>query len=263
MLDDLPPYRRAKLLWHYAHFGVGGVEQLVRDSVGIPCLPRPGEPRSAPTAVLGDDGRAHLISNGRMLCAETETERGWEHHEYCDWLEGESGPQDRGRGATPAGFRYESAQTVWFVRPTGQPMDPLAVLPTQRCHGARHRTLHHWAPTPAKTATVRRFRAALVEALGPYCHLCTVHPGSMVDHDHETGLVRGLLCALCNRSLEQCPHVSGCPKSDYMARPPAARLGLMYPSHLEWKPKESTRVEKIELLGFDPFENWGSSAWWL
>jgi hypothetical protein len=47
-----------------------------------------------------------------------------------------------------------------------------------------------------------------------------------------------------------------------MDRPPAAHLGLMYPSHLAWKPKASTRAEKIHLLGFDPFKHWGSVAWW-
>jgi hypothetical protein len=201
MLDDFPQHRRAKLLWHYAHFGVGGVERLVRDSVGVPCMPRPGDPSSVPTAVLGDDGRAHLISDGRMLCAKKEGKRGWEHHAYCDWLEGERGTRDRGRGATPAGLRYESTQAVWFVRPTGEQVDPLEVPPDRRCH-AQYRTMHCWAPPPAKTLTVRRLRAALVEALGPYCRLCAVYPGSMVDHDHETGLVRGPLTELTREFLQ-------------------------------------------------------------
>ncbi|MFD8425908.1 endonuclease domain-containing protein [Streptomyces sp. NPDC059466] len=102
-------------------------------------------------------------------------------------------------------------------------------------------------------------RAALVDALGPDCHLCHALPGVMVDHDYATGMVRGLLCRLCNRTVEECPHVDGCPKAEYMDNPPAAHLALPYPPHLAWKPKESTRQQKIALLGFDPFAEWRPS----
>ncbi|MFI2077524.1 endonuclease domain-containing protein [Streptomyces triculaminicus] len=37
---------------------------------------------------------------------------------------------------------------------------------------------------------------ALVAELGATCHLCGLYPGSKVDHDHVTGVVRGFLCAL-------------------------------------------------------------------
>ncbi|MFF7130478.1 endonuclease domain-containing protein [Streptomyces sp. NPDC008240] len=87
-----------------------------------------------------------------------------------------------------------------------------------------------WPPRPARTASIRRLRAALVDALGPDCHLCGLYPGAMVDHDHQTGQVRGLLCALCNRVLEECPHLTGCPRADYMLDPPAAGLNLTYPA---------------------------------
>ena len=30
------------------------------------------------------------------------------------------------------------------------------------------------------------------------CAICAGGPGVVIDHDHETGLVRGLLCASCN-----------------------------------------------------------------
>lgn len=261
-LDDLPPHRGKKLLWRFAHLGVHGVEKRVREEAGRPCLRRRA-PVVPPTAVLGDDGRAHLVRDGQVLCAQskTETEHGWDHQLSYDWWEGEGGPKERTGIAAPDGFHYASDQVAWSVRLTGCRVELLDVPPEQRCFGGPYETMHHWGPRPARTAIVRRLRTPLVEALGPYCHLCGTYPGSMVDHDHVTGLVRGLLCALCNRALEECPHVDGCPKAEYMDRPPAAHLGLVYPASAQWKPKASTRAQKLEELGFDPFEVWPPPLW--
>lgn len=33
------------------------------------------------------------------------------------------------------------------------------------------------------------------------CAICKTNPAQVVDHDHETGLVRGLLCSNCNLAL--------------------------------------------------------------
>ncbi|MFF5303540.1 endonuclease domain-containing protein [Streptomyces sp. NPDC013161] len=103
----------------------------------------------------------------------------------------------------------------------------------------------------------------LVDVLGPDCHLCGALPGAMMDHDYSTGMVRGLLCKFCNRTVEECPYVADCPKSEYMDDPPAARLALPYPLHLAYEPKESTRQQKIELLGFDPMAAWRPGRRWL
>jgi hypothetical protein len=113
--------------------------------------------------------------------------------------------------------------------------------------------MHNWPPAPTKTASIRRLRSALVEALGPDCHRCGLYPGSMVDHDHVRGIVRGLLCALCNRTADHCVHLTGCPKADYLNAPPAAYLQLLYPEAQVWRPKEELRQRKIAMLGFDPF----------
>src|SRR5665811_1133326 len=47
----------------------------------------------------------------------------------------------------------------------------------------------------------------MVEAQGGVCKLCS-HPNPhghrlAVDHNHQTGEVRGLLCALCNTAVER------------------------------------------------------------
>ncbi|AVH55638.1 hypothetical protein C4B68_07420 [Streptomyces dengpaensis] len=252
-LDDLPPYRRAKLLWDFAHFGVWGVDQKVREAVGKPCHvngPVPDPPR---VAVLGDDGRFHLMSGDQMHCSKKPFDQGWEHRQYCSWSASDT-------GTAPVGDPGQS-QTLdhrWFVNAEGEGVPLESVSAEQHCAGGGYGGFHFWPPPPAKTAVVRRLRAALVEALGPDCHLCGALPGAMVDHDYSTGMVRGLLCRLCNRTVEECPHVDGCPKAEYMNNPPAAHLALAYPPYLAYEPKESTRKRKIELLGFDPLAEWRS-----
>lgn len=42
---------------------------------------------------------------------------------------------------------------------------------------------------------------ALVQRYGGRCWICRTNPVDCVDHDHETGAVRGALCRICNMAL--------------------------------------------------------------
>ncbi|SFY43255.1 hypothetical protein OH786_00415 [Streptomyces atratus] len=83
-LDELPPYRRAQLLWRCVHQGVAFVAALVRDAEKLPCRlpsPPPGPPGKT-VAVPGDDGRFHLERASRMLCGELKAAAAWRHRHH-------------------------------------------------------------------------------------------------------------------------------------------------------------------------------------
>jgi hypothetical protein len=43
--------------------------------------------------------------------------------------------------------------------------------------------------------------AAFYDTQGGLCAVCKVEPVTVIDHDHVTKEVRGLLCGMCNRGL--------------------------------------------------------------
>jgi hypothetical protein len=90
----------------------------------------------------------------------------------------------------------------------------------------------------------------LISEFGAVCHACRLRPGIFVDHDHFSGIVRGLLCVHCNTHVDECAHASGCPWADYLNDPPAARMKIRYPKLAVLLRKHQ---RKIDYLGFDPF----------
>lgn len=90
----------------------------------------------------------------------------------------------------------------------------------------------------------------LVNALGDECSCCGVCAGRVVDHDHFTGAVRGLLCLVCNNRVDQCIHPcsSDCRYARYLNNPPAKELELKYPVRHRRRGPDDLRAQ---ILGFD------------
>jgi hypothetical protein len=65
--------------------------------------------------------------------------------------------------------------------------------------------------------------AVIDEWQGGRCAICSAQGVLVTDHDHSTGLVRGLLCHRCNTA--EAARTAG-PYRRYRERPPAAILGV-------------------------------------
>ncbi|KOU54325.1 endonuclease VII [Streptomyces sp. WM4235] len=68
-------------------------------------------------------------------------------------------------------------------------------------------------------------RDAMIEAQGGSCLLCRTGPAEHVDHDHQTGKVRGVLCFSCNAALGQ-----------FKDRPDVIRRAAAYVEGNLWNP---------------------------
>ncbi|WP_309144509.1 endonuclease VII domain-containing protein [Streptomyces sp. BR123] len=68
-------------------------------------------------------------------------------------------------------------------------------------------------------------RDEMIAAQGGACVICRIGPAEHVDHDHETGKVRGVLCFSCNAALGQ-----------FKDRPDVMRRAAAYVEGNLWKP---------------------------
>jgi hypothetical protein len=88
------------------------------------------------------------------------------------------------------------------------------------------------APYVGSRSPIARIRQRLIELSGPLCFTCRERFGECVDHDHDhdSNLVRGLLCICCNNNVDKCLHLNNCAYADYLAAPPAIGLVISYPN---------------------------------
>ncbi|WP_272865736.1 endonuclease domain-containing protein [Mycolicibacterium austroafricanum] len=112
-------------------------------------------------------------------------------------------------------------------------------------------------PEAFANASRRKLYSALVRRYGPMCQSCGQRYGHVIDHDHFSRLVRGLLCRVCNAWIDNCVHEDAnvCPYAGYLNEPPAERLALRYPASHRIRAMDEVRSA---ILGFDIME---SPAW--
>jgi hypothetical protein len=264
-LDDLLPHRREALLWRYAlELDYHGVDDLVSQCVGTSCERRWVLPAKAgqQVAVLGDDGRYHLLRNGVPTCGgrpraddPVDVVR---HKQWCHWWTDDvryriqPPPDAWGPDGDLVRGRLRERVASWVVRLTDTVAAPGLVPVRSRCRDDLN-VQSRWPGYQGRDNVLGRLRARLVREFGPRCSTCRELWGTHVDHDHFTGRVRGLLCGGCNTHVDGCPHAGGCAFADYLNQPPAARLGLRYQRSLRPAADLGGRVDqKIAALGFDP-----------
>ncbi|MBF6328476.1 hypothetical protein IU452_08080 [Nocardia transvalensis] len=191
-------------------------------------------------AVLGTDGRYHLRLGERLVCAERYV-RGRDepaitglttHREDYHWWTDGTRFQEWAPRLPDGTYDHDKVQWWecydWPVELTTTVCRPGDVPWVQRCSTAESRVW--WPEHKDPSGPIGQLFRQLSNEFGRTCHACRYAPAMVVDHDHQTGFVRGLLCRRCNNGVDSCLHVSGCRWADYLNKPPAERLQLVYPT---------------------------------
>jgi len=112
----------------------------------------------------------------------------------------------------------------------------------------RNKTLHAAAlrrEALARFGLTREVYDELCQAQGGKCAICGIVPDHelAVDHDHDSGLIRGLLCKRCNVGLGYFKDNATVLRraANYTANPPAAARGLIAPPQRNRNRRRSAR----------------------
>lgn len=235
-LADFAEHRRFHLLWqHHLHNTVDEIERLVGQAAHRRC-PLPDAPASAPerSAILGSDGRYHLHVDGRRTCNPhypygDQAGQVWEHTQSCHWWsDGHRYLLQPPKSGDDESHRCDRVTVHYTVEATDTVAEPDEIPRHLRCPETRS----SWPAFRTSATDLGWLREQLIDAFGPLCATCRHNPGQVVDHDHFTRYVRGLLCQYCNAWVDRCLHVSGCGFADYLNHPPATSLRLVHPALL-------------------------------
>lgn len=261
-LTDLPEWRYKNLVWALMeHMSLAEIEWAALGHAHEPCrvgtmfARTPKDQLIRVGAVLGSDGAYHLMTAAGLACGEPDENEMVRHTvRYATYTDGETYSAQPAFGPVGGVDRWRVVERVheWDVTLTDAVEDPSTVHPRQRCGFGR------WPVFLNPNSKLGPIRRALVGRFGFDCQICHHLPGVVVDHDHLTGAVRGLLCADCNARVESCVHLSGCGFAEYLNDPPAASLALRYPG----TPKKASDKRKEVMLGCTMTETPASIADW-
>lgn len=196
---ELPESRRANFVWHFcwrAGFSLD-TDLDAQPFMRTSCssyIDR-SHPNAPTHALLGTDDLFHLMLDRRIACGGNRLQR-----------------------------RHPRIAAM------AAPVSLFDIPREQQCRTERNT----WPSGTLVHSDLGLLRSNLIDAFGVGCATCRNPWAAIVDHDHQTGLVRGYLCRDCNRVIDGCPHLAGCRFADYLQQPPAARLSITHPDATRW-----------------------------
>jgi hypothetical protein len=185
-----------------------------------------------------------LAPDGRPLCAPNSSNLRDERYATRP-LDGTAGyhlwSPSRGLSTIGCPHQRDDFRPYWTTAELASPIPATQVPPDQRCGvwvAPRHFPRPYAGPLPEQwhAPKIPRWYAwwRLHDLQDGTCATCQA-PAYALDHDHTTGLVRGLLCVSCNKQEGNCAartragtHPGRPCFQDYWDSPPAAPLRWRY-----------------------------------
>lgn len=88
----------------------------------------------------------------------------------------------------------DKPETEFYIRPSGRPRLDCKICVCRR--SSRELSLREYGITEIE-------RVEMIKAQDAKCKICNLKKRLHVDHDHKTGIIRGLLCFTCNIGISK------------------------------------------------------------
>lgn len=218
---DLPVHRRLALAWRLT----AGDPTLRQTSA--PCFIGRGlMPAPVKGAARGSNGQFHLVhADSDRPCGDGA------HDDSISWAPDGSrfALHPAMDDAGPDVAQLATTRGIAAIDETSVLSNPWFVPSALRCASAKLWPSADLSVGSQRGARYRRALAPFLSALGSLCAACGRTTAVVIDHDHMSGLIRGLVCRDCNAQVEGCVHLSGCDYAEYLNAPPLLPFAAAHP----------------------------------